>query len=142
MVLGTFMGMVRSAFITSSIEPSPAFESVRRCGTVARLGRLRPANNTRTKENIMKTRVLILIAAFALAGCASTSQLDQLKSRVDALEQTANSAKEAAAGAMSQISAANQAASNAQSTAQRALDAANSATERANRIAETCCSRK
>src|SRR5262245_36484049 len=101
-----------------------------------------PANNTRTKENTMKTRVLILIAAFALAGCASTGQVKTLEDRVNALEQTANSAKEAAAGAMQQISAANQAASNAQSTAQRALDAANSATERANRIAETCCSRK
>jgi PBP1b-binding outer membrane lipoprotein LpoB len=102
----------------------------------------RPANNTRTKENIMKTRVLILIAAFALAGCASTSQLDAMKSRIDTVEQTANAAKSAADSAASQISAANQAASNAQSTAQRALDAANSATERANRIAETCCSRK
>jgi len=91
----------------------------------------------------MKTRVLILIAAFALAGCAANNtRLDQLESRLNSVEQAANAARDAAGNVESQISAANQAASNAQSTAQRALDAANSATERANRIAETCCSRK
>ncbi len=97
---------------------------------------------TRISEEHVRKLIVIALATFFFAGCASTDRLDALDGRIAALEQqvsgSANSAGEAATAAAK----AGRDAAAAQATAQRALDAANAANERAERMAETCCARK
>ena len=90
----------------------------------------------------VKKVTLALLATFAIAGCASTDQIESIESRMSALESQVEAASSAADRAASAASRASQDAGAAQSAAERAMDAANQANERAERIAETCCARK
>ena len=66
---------------------------------------------------IVKTSTLILTAAIALAGCASTSDMEQLRADVQQAQATADQAAADAASAMAT-------AEKAESTANAALSAA------------------
>lgn len=107
----------------------------------AAYGIFRAPENCQVSSTVKKT-ILIFLATFAFAGCASTADLNSLEARVSAMESEADSASTAANAASAAATKAGQDAAAAQSAAQRAMDAANSANQRAERIAETCCSRK
>ena len=69
---------------------------------------------------IVKTSTLILTAALALAGCASTSEMEKLRADVQRAQATADQAASDAASAMAK-------AEKAESTANAALSAADQA---------------
>jgi hypothetical protein len=87
--------------------------------------------------------VLLAFAVTALfAGCATTSEFNELKARVATLETQVSGAADSASDATAAAQQAGRDASAAKATAERAMDAATEANERAERVADTCCSRK
>ena len=69
---------------------------------------------------IIKTSTLVLTAAVALAGCASTSEMDKLRADVQQAQATADQAAADAADAMTTAQQANSTADAALTTAERA----------------------
>lgn len=90
----------------------------------------------------MKGKLLIIASVLTLAGCAGNGQIEELDSRVSAVEQTANEALTLARQAQQQASQADSNATAAQNTADRALQAAQEANERARRMGEAGAARK
>jgi murein lipoprotein len=69
---------------------------------------------------ILKTSTLALTAVLALAGCASTSQMEKLQADVQQAQATADQAAADAAAAMAKADQADATANTALSTAERA----------------------
>ncbi|MDH3977416.1 MAG: Lpp/OprI family alanine-zipper lipoprotein [Gammaproteobacteria bacterium] len=76
------------------------------------------------KKTMIKVSAVALAMLFA-AGCASTGTVDDLNSRIEAMEASVANAASAADAASASASEARQMASGAQSTANQALNAAN-----------------
>ena len=77
---------------------------------------------------IVKTSTLVLTAVVALAGCASTSEMDKLRADVQRAQSTADQAAADAASAMTTAEQADATANAALTTAERA-DATSKDTE-------------
>lgn len=94
------------------------------------------------KDDLMKTKLLVLGLLVALAGCqssASKKEIADLTARVTANEKAAADAMAAARAAQSGNA---QGIAAAQAAADKAMAAAQEASDRAKRVSETCCTRK
>jgi len=91
-----------------------------------------------TKENFMKflVKILPILVIVAATGCASNSQVDEVRAIAEEAQRSAAAANTAAANAQRSAAAANKAAVSAQSTANAAKTSANAAQTSANEANE------
>jgi uncharacterized protein HemX len=109
--------------------------------SMMRAGPRNHASNLRQGEH-MKLKLMLIACVLVLASGCATNGREEMESRLNAVEQTANEALTLARQAQSQAAQAENAARSAQNSADRALQAANEANERARRMAEVGPARK
>jgi murein lipoprotein len=97
--------------------------------------RLRPTGEETMKTAVLKASVLALALGVA-GGCATTEQINEIRSLAERAQSSANAAQQRADSAASTANEALQTAKRAESLAQSAMDCCNQATSRMDKMFE------